>query len=220
MKRRIVWINVGLALVLVAAGVGAYFWLFPPEEAVTTGRTVTVQTGTVSETVTATGTVETAGTVELSFAHGRHRRLGPGRGGRHASGPARCLRDSTTPSAQQAVDSAHAAPTCRPWATPTVRALARGRAAGRRRMRRPPPPLNKQEYEQAVRRARTDLADAKASWSDSCLDPAGTCPDAEAWAQLRAAEADVTSAKTAYDQAVQTASATETTNNIKLNQAP
>ena len=70
-----------------------------------------------------------------------------------------------------------------------------------------------------MRRARADLADAKSAWSDSCLDPAGTCPDTEAWSQLRSAEADVTSAKSAYDQAVQTASATETTNNIKLNQA-
>ena len=68
MKRRIVWINVGLALLLVAVGIGAYFWLFRPEETVATGRTVAVQTGTVSETVTATGTVETAGTLELSFA--------------------------------------------------------------------------------------------------------------------------------------------------------
>ena len=68
-------------------------------------------------------------------------------------------------------------------------------------------------------RARADLADAKGSWSDSCLDPNGTCPDAEAWSQLRAAEADVASATTAYDQAVQTASTTETTNQLKLSQS-
>ena len=70
MKRRIVWINMGLAFVIVAAGVGAYFWMFAAKAAVATGRTVTVQTGTVSETVTATGTVETAGTLDLTFATG------------------------------------------------------------------------------------------------------------------------------------------------------
>ena len=69
MKRRIVWINAGLALLLVAVGAGAYFWLFAPKsEVATSGRTVSVQKGNVSETVTATGTVETAGTLELSFS--------------------------------------------------------------------------------------------------------------------------------------------------------
>ena len=81
MKRRIVWINAGLALLLVAVGIGAYAWLFRPEETVATGRTVAVQTGTVSETVTATGTVETAGALDLVLRHCRHRGVGPGRGG-------------------------------------------------------------------------------------------------------------------------------------------
>ena len=70
MKRRILWINLALVVVIVAAGVGGYFWLFAPKETVSTGRTVSVQKGSVSETVTATGTVETAGTVELSFSTG------------------------------------------------------------------------------------------------------------------------------------------------------
>ena len=38
--------------------------------------------------------------------------------------------------------------------------------------------LNKAGYEQSVADARSTLAKAKATWSDSCLDPSGTCPSA------------------------------------------
>lgn len=225
MKRRIVWINVGLALLLVAAGAGAYFWLFAPkDEVATTGRTVAVQTGTVSETVTATGTVQTSGTVQLSFATGGTiDRIKVDQGQKVKAGKVLATLDDTA--AQQALTNAESSlvqarnsekqgAVSVTQAQTSVAQSATSVDNARTNAR-----LNKRSYQQAIDTAQANLASAKSKWSDSCLDPAGTCPDSDAWAQLRAAEADVTSAKTAYDQAVQNASNDETTNNLKVSQA-
>jgi RND family efflux transporter MFP subunit len=216
MKRRIIWINVGLALLLVVVAVGGYVLLFAPEQATLTGRTVAVQQGTISETVTATGTVETAGAIELSFSQGGtvdNVYVSEGdtvrRGRKVAALDDTAARQSVAnakSSYVQSVANASQSDLSLTAAQQSVTDATRTAA------------LNKAAYEQSVAVARRNLADARASWSDTCLDAAGTCPDAAAWAQLRAAEADVTSAKTAYDQAVQTATAQETTNNLKLNQ--
>ena len=66
MRRRVLWINVGLAVLLLAV-VGIGLALLAPASPELTGRTVPAQSGTVSETVTATGTVETSGVVEVAF---------------------------------------------------------------------------------------------------------------------------------------------------------
>jgi macrolide-specific efflux system membrane fusion protein len=217
MKRRILWINLALALVIVAAGVGGYLWLFAPKETVSTGRTVNVQSGAVSETVTATGTVETAGTVEMSFGSGGTvTTVKVAQGDTVKVGKALVSIDDAA--ARQGLYSARAsyvqAATGTQKSSLTLaaarQAVTNARASAQ---------LNRQGYEQAARQARTALKDAKGSWSASCLDPAGTCPDDATWAALRSAEADVSGAKTAYDQAVQTASTQETTNTIRLNQA-
>ncbi len=217
MKRRILWINLALALVIVAAGVGGYVWLFAPKETVSTGRSVNVQSGTVSETVTATGTVETAGTVDLSFGSGGTvTKVKVAQGDTVKAGKALVSIDDAA--ARQALYSARSSYV---QAETGVRKSGLSRTAAEQSVAdaKASAVLNKQGYEQAVTQARTALQEARGSWSASCLDPAGTCPDDTTWAQLRSAEADVASAKTAYDQAVQTASAQETTNNIKLNQA-
>jgi RND family efflux transporter MFP subunit len=217
MKRRILWINLALVVVMVAAGVGAYFWLFAPKAQVSTGRTVTVQQGSVSETVTATGTVETAGMVDLSFTvSGTVDKVAVEEGDKVKAGKALVSLDNS--SAKQAIDTARASYVqAVSGQTQSSQSLAQAQQSVTEAVATAK--LNKASYETAVRDATSDLADAKGSWSASCLDPAGTCPDSSAWAQLRAAEADVTTAKTAYDQAVQTASADETTNNLKVNQA-
>ena len=225
MKRRIVWINLGLALVVLAAAVGAYFWLFAPKEEVATGgRTVAVQTGTVSETVTATGTVATAGTLDLSFStNGTVTKVKVAEGDKVKKGEPLVVLDDS--SAVQALANARS----------TYVQAVNGKAQGAVSLEqaqtsvsqakqslsdaRTNADLNKASYQQAIDTAKANLTSAKSKWSDACLDPNGVCPDSDAWAQLRAAEADVTSAKTAYDQAVQTASADQTTNAIKTNQA-
>ncbi|MDO8309771.1 MAG: HlyD family efflux transporter periplasmic adaptor subunit [Actinomycetota bacterium] len=217
MKRRIVWINITLAGVLVAALVGGYVWLFRDATEASTGRTVAVQSGSVSETVTATGSVETAGTVDLSFTQGGTViSVLVEAGDTVESGQRLAILDDT--SAQQALTEA-----ARTYAQATAsarqssvsvsgaqRSLADAQQAAA---------MNKESYAAAVAQAKTALADAKASWSASCLDPNGSCPSTEAWSQLRAAEGAVVTAKAAYDQAVQTASTDETTNNLKINQA-
>lgn len=217
MRRRVVWINVGLALLLVAGAIGTYLWLFRTEESVATGRTVSVQTGTVSETVTATGTVETAGSMELSFATGGTvDAVRVDEGDRVRTG--RILVRLDDSSARQGVVSARSsyvqAVTNADQSALSVASAEQTLAAARETAA-----LNTEELAASVARARADLADATTSWSSTCLDANGTCPDTESWAQLRAAESDVVSARTAYEQAVQSASTTETTNQLKLSQA-
>lgn len=217
MKRRIVWINVTLALVLVAALVGGYFWLFHSTPEATTGRTVAVQSGTVSETVTATGSLETAGTVDLSFTQGGTvdtMRVQVGdtveAGERLATqddAAAQSALASAKRSYAQAVTSANQSSLSLQSAQ---RAVSDAQTTAK---------LNKKSNQLALDNAKQDLADAKSSWSASCLDPNGSCPSTDAWSQLRSAEAEVSNAKTAYDQAVQTASSDETTNNLKVNQS-
>ncbi len=217
MKRRILWINLALVVVIVAAGVGGYFWLFAPKETVSTGRTVSVQKGSVSETVTATGTVETAGTVELSFSTGGTiDKVNVEVGDKVRAGKVLATLDNS--SARQAIESARAS-YVQAVSSETQSGQSLAQAQESVRLAKETAAANKADYATAVADAKSDLADAEAAWSDGCLDPAGVCPDPSAWAQLRAAESDVTTAKTAYDQAVQTASADETTNNIKVNQA-
>jgi RND family efflux transporter MFP subunit len=225
MKRRIVWINVGLALLIIAAGAGAYFWLFAPKDAeATTGRTVSVQNGTVSESVTATGTVQTSGTVQLSFeTSGTVNKVKASQGKKVKAGKVLATLDDSA--ARQALTNAESSlvqarssqkqgavsvTQARTSVTQSAKAVDDSRITAS---------LNKKSYQQAVDSAKANLASATSKWSDSCLDPAAPCPDSDAWAQLRAAEGDVASAKTAYDQAVQTASANETTNNLKINQS-
>lgn len=218
MKRRILWINLGLVAVLIAAGVGIYYWMFAPKTAeATSGRTVAVQQGDVSETVTATGTVSTAGIVELSFAEGGTvTKVKVAQGDTVEENQALAAVDDT--SAQQAVEQAKQsyaqAVTSKQQSGLSLQQAQQAVTDAQNNAK-----LNKQSLEQAVTKAKQDLADAKTSWSTTCLDPNGVCPSTDAWAQLRDAEAQVKSAQTAYDQAVQNGTADETTQNIKLKQA-
>ncbi|MBC6450248.1 efflux RND transporter periplasmic adaptor subunit [Actinokineospora xionganensis] len=67
-KRPFRLINVALVVVLLAAGVTAYFWLRGgTESASATLRTVTAGTGSVVQTVSASGTLESASSVTADF---------------------------------------------------------------------------------------------------------------------------------------------------------
>ncbi len=218
MKRRIVWINVGLALLLVAVGVGAYVWLFAPkQEVASSGRTVSVQQGDVQETVTATGTVETAGTLQLSFSTtGTVDSVKVKQGDKVKADQKLATLDDSA--AQASVTSAQSSYVQAVNSSKTS-ALTLEQAQQAVTDAEKSAKLNKTGYEQSIATAKANLAEAQGSWSDACLDPNGVCPDTDAWAQLRAAEADVANAKTAYDQAVQTATQNETTQNINVKHA-
>lgn len=72
MKRpRPVWINTGLAILLGAAGLGAYLTIGDPPQAQTNvGRRATAQTGTLTSTVTGTGNAASAQQSGVNFVTG------------------------------------------------------------------------------------------------------------------------------------------------------
>ena len=167
MRRRILWINLALVVALAAAGVGAYLWLFAPKSEASTGRTVAVQQGSISETVTATGTVETAGTVDLAFTvSGTLDTVSVEEGDRVRAGKVIATLDDS--SAKQAIESARASyvqavsgqTQSRTSLAQAQESVAAARATAK---------LNKTNYARSVTTAKADLADARTAWSESCL---------------------------------------------------
>lgn len=216
MRRRVLWINIGLGvLLLLVIGVGLAF--LAPRPAEQTGRTVPAQRGTVSETVTATGTVETAGRVDLAFrSAGVVAAVDVAEGDPVVEGQVLAHLDDTAQlQALASARSAYAQAVANADSAPLTLAAAQQSLSEAERNQQ----LNRRTYAESVSSAREALADAEASWSESCLTPQGQCPDDAVWAQLRSAEGAVVSAQTAYDQAVQTVTTTASTNQVKLNQA-
>lgn len=216
MRRRILWINLGLAALLVLI-IGVGLAMLAPQAPEQTGRTVAAQQGTVSETVTATGTVETAGTVELSFPiSGVLATVDVTEGDLVVEDEqVASLDDTAQRQALASAESTYVQAITNAEQSPLALSAARTNLAEAERNQR----INKKTYASNVSSARAALDDARASWSEACLTPEGQCPDDAVWSQLRAAEADVLAAKTAYDQAVQTATKTAETNQVKLGQA-
>lgn len=216
MRRRVLWINLGLGVLLVAL-VLAGLAMLAPRPAEQTGRTIEAQLGTVSETVTATGTVQTSGTVELAFPVSGVVSLVDATEGStvEADEQIAALDDTAQQQALASARSTYVQAVTNARTVPlTVAAAERNLAAAERNQR-----LNRETYAQAVTAARATLDDARSAWAETCLTPEGLCPDDAVWAQLRSAEAAVVTARTGYDQAVQSASSTATTNQVKLSQA-
>ncbi len=216
MRRRIVWINIGLG-VLVLAVVAVGFALLAPRPAEQTGRTVPAQLGAVSETVTATGTVETAGLVNLSFdIAGTASTVDVAEGDTVRTDQELAALDDTTQ--RQALASARSsyaqAVSSADQSSLSLQAARTNLAEAERNQR-----LNRKSYQQSVDVARQALKDAQGSWAETCLTPEGSCPDDNVWAQLRTGEAAVTTAQTAYDNAVENSVKTGETNQVKLSQA-
>lgn len=216
MRRRVLWINIGLAVLLLLV-VGLGLVMLAPRPAELTGRTVPAQLGTVSETVTATGTVETSGVVTLAFeTSGTVQSIDVTEGDTVVVDDELARLDDTTQ--LQAVASARSAyaqaVTSANQSGLTLAAAQQNLRDAQRNQR-----LNKESYALNVSTARQALDDARSTWAESCLTPEGACPDDAVWAQLRAAEAEVVRTRTAYDQAVQTAVKTAETNQVKLGQA-
>lgn len=216
MRRRVLWINIALGVLLILV-IGIGLALLAPQPPEQTGRTVPAQRGSVSETVTATGRVETAGRVDVSFrttgivdavdvAEGDAVTIDQVLASLESTAQRQALAAARSTYAQ-AVANAESAPL-------TLAAVEQNLDEAQRNQR-----LNRQTYAESVSSAREALADAESSWAESCLTPTGGCPDDAVWSQLRAAEAAVVSAQTAYTQAVQTATTTASTNQVKLNQA-
>src|SRR6056297_3616048 len=69
MKRRTLWVNLGIGAAIVVV-IGLIFAFLRPAPAPEEQRTVSVSRGSISATVTASGTVERAGVVGLAFVSG------------------------------------------------------------------------------------------------------------------------------------------------------
>lgn len=216
MRRRILWINLGLALLLVIV-VGVGFALLAPQPAEQTGRTIAAQRGTVSETVTATGTVETAGLVSLAFDISGTVTLVDVDEGTPVTADQQlaALDDTTQRQALANARSAYAQAVSSAGQSSLSLQAARANLTEAERTQQ----LNRRSYQHSVDVARQSLSDAQSSWSESCLTPEGACPDDSVWAQLRAAEASISTAQTAYDNAVENAVKTAETNQVRLSQA-
>lgn len=211
MKRRVLWINVGIAAVLaLVLGIG-YFAIFKSQPEATSGRTVSVQTGTVTESVTATGTVATSGTVSLAFASpGTVTAVDVAAGDSVSAGQPLVSIDHAA--AQQQVNSAkQQLVTAEQGGMTAQEQLAAAKATAK---------LNHKSYALAVSQAKASLAAALATYSSDCLNAASTtCPSASSWSQLRTAESNVASAQRKYDQAVASAHQKEIDLNLAITQA-
>ena len=218
MKRRVLWMNIGLAVVLVAGLVGGYFALFHTSTEATTGRTVAAQQGSLQATVTASGTVETAGTVSLSFqSSGIVTAVDVNAGDTVRAGQPLVSIDDTSARQQLASAKGQAAQAAASSAQTSLQLSQAQRAL---KLAKKNAKLNKQSYNAAVTSSAAKLAEAQQAWSTECLDSSATgCPSTEAWSQMRTAEAAVTNAQRAYEQAMSKATMNETTLNLQVNQA-
>lgn len=197
MKRRTLWINVGIG-VLILLVIALIVALLQSGEELTSERTVTVSRGDISATVTASGTVERAGVVELVFASpGTVTSVDVQTGDRVVAGQLLATVDDAIALQQLAAAESTLAQAVQ-GAASTDASVASASAAltDARRLARQ---TNKRN-ELAVAQARETLNVALNLWDDSCLDinnPA--CPNPSAQIQLRSAQATIDSAQLNLD---------------------
>jgi len=199
MKRRTLWINLGIGALIVVI-IALIVASLQSREEPTNERTVTVSRGDISATVTASGSVERSGVVELVFSSpGTVTSVDVQAGDRVVVGQVLATVDDTAALQQLAAAESTLAQSVQSAAS-TDASVASASAAltDARRLARQ---TNKRN-ELAVAQARESLSVAQSLWNDSCLsinDPA--CPNPSAQAQLRAAQATIDSAQLSLDVA-------------------
>lgn len=217
MKRRTLWINLGIGALIVVIIALIVASLQSGEEA-SNERTVTVSRGDISATVTANGTVERSGVVELVFATpGTVTSVDVQAGDSVVAGQVLATVDDTAALQQLAAAESSLAQAVQSAAS-TDASVASASAAltDARRVAK----QTNQRNKLAVDQARESLAAAENLWSESCLDPSNpSCPNPSAQAQLRAAEASIDSSQRALDTAVENAANNAVGYDIAVNQA-
>lgn len=217
MKRRTLWINLGIGALIVVI-IGLIVASLQSGEPPTNERTVTVARGDISATVTASGTVERAGVVELVFASpGTVTSVDVRPGDSVVAGQVLATVDDAAALQQLAsAESALAQAVQGAASTDASVATASTALVDARRVAEQTNERNKL----AVAQARESLVAAEALWDESCLDLQGTsCPNPSAQAQLRAAQASVDSSQRAFDTAVENAVNNAIGYDVAVNQA-
>lgn len=217
MKRRTLWVNLGIGAVIVVV-LGLILVSLRPSDEPVDQRTVSVSRGDVSATVTASGTVERAGIVDLVFTTGGTvTEVNVEPGDRVGAGTVLASVDDTAALQQLASAESTLAQAVQSTAsTDASIASASSALADAKRVARETNRRNRL----AVRQARESLRAAENLWTASCLDTANpACPNPAAQAQLRAAQASIDSAQLAATAATETAANNAIGYEIAINQA-
>lgn len=217
MKRRTLWINLGIVAAIVVV-LGLIFAAMRPTSEPVAQRTVTVSKGDVSATVTASGTVQRAGIVDLVFASGGTvTSVDVAPGDAVMAGQVLATVDNTA--ALQQLASAESSLAQAVQGDASSEASVASASAALSDARRVAKQTNKRN-ELAVDQAKESLRVAQNLWDESCLDPNNAlCPNPSAQAQLRAAVASADSAQRALDTAAQNAANNAIGYEIAINQA-
>jgi HlyD family secretion protein len=216
-KRRTLWINLGIGALIVVI-IALIVASLQSGEGPSSERTVTVSRGDISATVTASGTVERAGVVNLSFGTpGTITSVDVAPGDRVDAG--RVLATIDGRAALQQLAAAESTLAQAVQAATSTDASVASASASLADARRVAEQTNKRNR-LTVDQARESLAAAEALWDDACLDVNNpTCPNPAAQARLRAAEASIATAQRAVDAAAESAANNAVGYEIAINQA-
>lgn len=217
MKRRTLWINLGIGAVIVVV-IALIVASLRSGEPPTSDRTVTVTRGDISATVTASGTVARTGVVDLAFSSpGTVTSVDVEPGDLVEKGQVLATIDDTAALQQLASAELTLAQAVQSDAsTDASLASASAALADAKRVTQQTNKRNKL----AVDQARESLRAAEALWDVSCLDVNNpSCPNPAAQARLRAAEASIASAQRAVDAAAESAANNAIGYEIAVNQA-
>ena len=217
MKRRTLWLNLGIGVVILAV-LGLIFGALRGGQQPDEERTVTVVRGDITATVTASGTVQRAGVVELAFASaGTITSVDVQPGDTVTAGQVLASVDDAVALQQLATAESTLAQAVQGAAS--TDASVSSATAALSDARRIAEQTNERN-ELAVTQARESLTAAEDLWDESCLDPQNaTCPNPAAQAQLRAAQASIDSAQRAFDTAVENAANNAIGYDVAINQA-
>ncbi len=209
MKRRL-WVNLGLVLAIVLVLVGIFSSMRGSQEP-PAQRTVTVATSDVAATASATGEVVAPEAVTMAFATpGIVESVRVRAGDTVRAGEVLATVDAVA--ARQQLASAESA-------------LAQARSAAANAgdqlaITEQSVKASEASLDEAVTQAKANLATARATWSEACLNPDDpTCPNPAAAESIRQAQNSITVAQLAYDTAATNAARNETTYNLSVNQA-
>jgi len=217
MKRRTLWVNLGIGAVIVVV-LGLILVSLRPSDEPVDQRTVSVSRGDVSATVTASGTVERAGIVDLSFATGGTiTAVNVQPGDVVTAGSVLATVDDTAALQQLAAAESSLAQAVQGAASGDASVSSASVAlSNAKRVARQTNKRNKL----AVTQAEESLAVAQDLWDETCLDPNNLmCPNPSAQSQLKSAQASVDSAQRAFDTSVENAANNAIGYDIAVNQA-